>query len=302
MNTSFAPLRAIVYYLIHKVIMKNDLKILTIQDASCYGQCSITVALPILSACGYETAILPTSILSTHTTGFKNFRVKDLDNEIKDFTDHWKEQGLKFDVIYTGYLGSESLIDLTIDAIKSFKKDNALVVVDPAMGDKGKLYPLFNTAYALKMRELIKIADIIIPNITEASYLCELPYQDNYDQEYIEKLLKELSKYTSAKIILTDVGFKKEATGVYIYDQKSSSYYTHEKLGDGLHGTGDVFSSSFVAAYLKSGNLFESAKMAADYVYRCIGNTIDDKEHWYGVKFEPLLSDYANRINEMKRK
>lgn len=282
--------------------MKNDFKVLTIQDASCYGQCSITVALPILSACGYETAILPTSILSTHTSGFKNFRFKDLDNEIIDFTNHWKEVGLKFDVVYTGYLGSESLIDLTISAIKNFRKDNGLTIIDPAMGDKGKLYPVFNNAYALKMRELIKDADIILPNITEAAFLTEKPYKEDYDQNYIEDLLKELSKYTKAQIVLTDVGFKKDETGVYIYDQKSFKYYAHKKLGDGFHGTGDVFSSSFVGAYLKNKDVYESAKLSADYVYRCIENTIDDKDHWYGVKFEPLLSDYANRLNTLKGK
>ena len=281
--------------------MKNDLKVLTIQDISCYGQCSITVALPVLSACGFETAILPTSILSTHTSGFKNFRVKDLDNEIMDFTNHWKEQDLKFDVVYTGYLGSESLIDLTIDAIKSFRKQNGLTIIDPAMGDKGKLYPVFNNAYALKMRELIKEADIILPNITEAAFLTKMPYQDSYNQQYVESLLKELSKYTKAQIVLTDVGFKKDETGVYIYDQNSFKYYAHKKLGDGFHGTGDVFSSSFVAAYLKNKDVYMSAKLAADYVYRCIENTIDDKDHWYGVKFEPLLSDYANKINTLKK-
>lgn len=281
--------------------MKNE-KVLTIQDISCYGQCSITVALPILSACGYETAILPTSILSTHTSGFKNFRFKDLDNEIIDFTTHWKEQGLKFDVVYTGYLGSESLIDLTIDAIKNFKTEKGLTIIDPAMGDKGKLYPVFNNAYALKMRELIKEADIILPNITEAAYLTQTPYKEDYDKSYIENLLKELSKYTKAQIVLTDVGFNKDETGVYIYDQKEFKYYVHKKLGDGFHGTGDVFSSSFVGAYLKNKDVYASAKLAADYVYRCIENTIGDDSHWYGVKFEPLLSDFANKLNITKGK
>lgn len=282
--------------------MKNDLKVLTIQDVSCYGQCSITVALPVLSACGYETSILPTSILSTHTSGFKNFRFKDLDNEIIDFTTHWKEQGLKFDVVYTGYLGSESLIDLTIDAIKNFKKDHGLVIIDPAMGDKGKLYPVFNNSYALKMRELIKLADIILPNITEASFMCEYPYKDNYDEDYIKSLINELRKYTDAQIVLTDVGFKKEETGVYIFNGKEYKHYAHKKLGDGYHGTGDVFSSSFVGAYLKNKDVYTSAKLAADYVYRCIENTIGDDSHWYGVKFEPLLSDFANRLNITKGK
>lgn len=279
----------------------RDKKIVTIQDISCYGQCSITVALPILSACGYETAILPTSILSTHTAGFKGFEYKDMDEELDRFLEHWDREGLGFDAIYTGYLGSVSLIDFTIRAIKQLKKENSLVIVDPAMGDKGKLYPAFNEEYALKMRELIKEADIILPNITEAAFMSGFPYQDKYDKEYIEKLLKELSKYTSAKIILTDVSFQKNATGVYIYDNGYFQYYKHHKIGNGYHGTGDIFSSTFVASYLKNRELYLSVKMAADYVYRCINYTQSDKDHWYGVKFEPLLNGLVNKLNDIER-
>ena len=279
----------------------RDKKIVTIQDISCYGQCSITVALPILSACGYETAILPTSILSTHTSGFNGFEYKDMDEELDKFLKHWDREGLGFDAIYTGYLGSVSLVDFTLRAIKQLKKENSLVIVDPAMGDKGKLYPAFNEEYALKMRELIKEADIILPNITEASFMAGFPYQDKYDKEYIEKLLKELSKYTSAKIILTDVSFQKNATGVYIYEDGRGQYYKHRKIGEGYHGTGDIFSSTFVASYLKNHELYLSVKMAADYVYRCINYTQSDKNHWYGVKFEPLLNGLVNKLNNIER-
>ena len=279
----------------------RDKKILTIQDISCYGQCSITVALPILSACGYETAILPTSILSTHTSGFKDFQYKDMDVELDKFLEHWKREQLAFDAVYTGYLGSIPLVDFTIKAINQCKKDNALVIIDPAMGDKGKLYPAFNNAYALKMRELIKTADIILPNITEACFMTEIPYQENYNQAYIENLLKELSKYTTAKIILTDVSFKKNTTGVYMYDDGYMQYYKHHKIGNGYHGTGDIFSSTFVASYMKNHDLYLSVKVAADYVYRCINYTQSDKNHWYGVKFEPLLNGLVNKLNDIER-
>ena len=280
--------------------IKDERKILTIQDISCYGQCSITVALPILSACGYETAILPTSILSTHTSGFKNFVYKDMDEELTNFIRHWQDENIHYDVIYTGYLGSESLIDLAISAIKKLRKENSLIVIDPAMGDNGKLYPVFNKAYALKMRELINEADIILPNITEACFMLDKDYPSSYDRDYIESLLDDLKAYTSAKIVLTDVGFKEGTTGVYIADGYKKQYYMHEKVGNGSHGTGDVFSSSFIAAYLKLNNLYLATKMAADYVYRCIKYTINDKEHWYGVKFEPILNDYVNRLNNQR--
>ena len=277
-------------------------KVLTIQDISCYGQCSITVALPILSACGFETAILPTSILSTHTTGFNGFEYKDMDEELVKFLNHWNKQGLKYDVIYTGYLGSVSLVDFTLKAIKDLRKKDTLVVIDPAMGDRGKLYPAFNVDYAHKMRELIKEADIIMPNITEACFISDFPYQEKIDQNYVEQLLKELRKYTKAKILLTDVSFTNDHTGVYIYEDNGYRSYQHHKLGDGYHGTGDVFSSSFLAAYLKTDDLYQSVKLAANYVYRCINNTLNDDAHWYGVKFEPLLGDYVNRIDQLERK
>ena len=279
----------------------RDKKIVTIQDISCYGQCSITVALPILSACGYETAILPTSILSTHTSGFHGFEYKDMDEELDKFLKHWDREHLGFDAIYTGYLGSVSLVDFTLRAIKQLKKENSLVIVDPAMGDKGKLYPAFNVEYALKMRELIKVADVILPNITEAAFLSGVPYKEKYDKEYIENLLKKLSKYTTAKIILTDVSFQKNATGVYIFDNGYTQYYKHRKIGEGFHGTGDIFSSTFVASYLKNHELYLSTKIAADYVYRCINYTQGDKDHWYGVKFEPLLNGLVNKLNDIER-
>ena len=279
----------------------RDKKILTIQDISCYGQCSITVALPILSACGYETAILPTSILSTHTSGFKDFQYKDMDEELERFLEHWKREQLKFDAVYTGYLGSVSLVDFTIKAIKQCKKENALIIIDPAMGDNGRLYPAFNEDYALKMRELIKDADIILPNITEACFMCGFPYKEKYDQTYIENLLKELRKYTNAKIILTDVSLKKNTTGVYMYFDGYFQYYKHHKIGNGFHGTGDVFSSTFVASYLKNHEIYLSVKLAADYVYRCINYTQSDKDHWYGVKFEPLLNGFVNKLNDCER-
>ena len=224
-----------------------------------------------------------------------------MDEELDKFLKHWDREGLGFDAIYTGYLGSVSLVDFTLRAIKQLKKENSLVIVDPAMGDKGKLYPAFNEEYALKMRDLIKEADIILPNITEAAFMSGFPYQDKYDKEYIEKLLKELSKYTSAKIILTDVSFQKNATGVYIYDNGYFQYYKHHKIGNGYHGTGDIFSSTFVASYLKNRELYLSVKMAADYVYRCINYTQSDKNHWYGVKFEPLLNGLVNKLNDIER-
>ena len=159
-------------------------KILTIQDISCYGQCSITVALPILSAWGYETAILPSAVLSTHTSGFKNFTVHDLSNEIPKIINHWKQEGLKYDVLYAGYLGEEQHIDLVIQIKNELLNKDGFFVLDPVMGDNGKLYPAFDDNYVKALKRLLKEADIILPNLTEACFLTDSKYLENYDEKY----------------------------------------------------------------------------------------------------------------------
>ena len=161
-------------------------KVLTMQDISCYGQCSITVALPIISAWGYETAILPSAILSTHTSGFTNFTVHDLSNEIPKIINHWKNEGIKYDALYVGYLGEISHIDLVIQIKNELLNKDAIFVLDPVMGDNGKLYPAFNMDYVKAIRRLIKEADIILPNLTEACFLTDTPYKEDYDEIYIK--------------------------------------------------------------------------------------------------------------------
>ena len=163
-------------------------RILTIQDISCFGKCSLTVALPILSAMGVETVILPTAVLSTHTL-FKGFTCKDLSDQLIPITDHWKQEGITFDAIYTGYLGTEEEIDTVIGIINTFRNDDTLVFVDPAMGDNGKLYPAFNEHYARKNADLCTVADIADPNITEAAFLTGQPYREQYPEEYVRELL-----------------------------------------------------------------------------------------------------------------
>ena len=179
-------------------------RILTIQDISCFGKCSVTVALPLLSAMGIETAILPTAVLSTHTL-FKGFTCKDLSDQLVPITDHWKQEGITFDAIYTGYLGTEEEIDTVIRIIEEFRNENTLVIVDPAMGDNGKLYPAFNEHYAKKNADLCAVADIIDPNITEASFMTGLPYREEYSEDYVREMLLALAKIGTKTPILTGV-------------------------------------------------------------------------------------------------
>lgn len=266
-------------------------KILTVQDISCVGQCSLTVALPILSACGLETVILPSAVLSTHTAGFTGFTCRDLTDDIPAIADHWKKENIQFDAIYTGYLGSTKQVDYVESIIANLLKKGAPVIVDPAMADNGKLYPAFDAEYVEAMKRLSFKADMILPNITEACFLTGMEYKEQYDRNYIDELLSRLSACGAKTIILTGVGYKEGKTGVVVYENHTYAYYEHRRITKGCHGTGDVYASAFVGALLNGKSTFDSARIAADYTVACIEHTQGDADHWYGVKFEPLLGD-----------
>ena len=274
----------------------NNKKILTVQDISCYGQCSLTVALPILSAAGHETVILPSAVLSTHTAGFGNFTFCDLTDEIPKINNHWISQNIKFDAIYTGYLGSTTQIDYVKIMFKTLGKDGFVKIVDPAMADNGKLYTGFNSEFVEQMKTLAFCADIILPNITEACFLTDTEYKDKYDEAYINGIVGKLIAGGAKTIILTGVGYDDDTTGVLVVDNGEQKYYRHEKISKGSHGTGDIYASAFVGALMRGKTAYESAVIAADYTVECIKNTIDDSSHWYGVKFEPVLPVYINSL------
>ena len=268
-----------------------DKKILTIQDISCFGQCSLTVALPILSACGIETAILPSAVLSTHTAGFKGYTFRDLTDDIPLINKHWISENIKFDGIYTGYLGSSKQIEYVINIFKTTIKENGLIFVDPAMADNGKLYPGFDDEYVKEMLKLCLVADYIIPNITEACLLTGVEYKEVYDKDYIDLIIEKLQNLGIKNIVLTGVSFKEGKLGIVVVENGNYSYYEHEKMGNSCHGTGDIYSSAFVGALMKGKSAKLSSKIAGDYTVDCIKATAQDKEHWYGAKFEPVLEN-----------
>ena len=264
-------------------------RILTIQDISCVGQCSLTVALPILSACGMETAILPSAVLSTHTAGFSGFTFRDLTDDMPAIQAHWQKEGIKFDCIYTGYLGSTKQVGYVKNILDTMGKEGSVKVVDPAFADNGKLYPIFDAAYVEAMKTLCPSADILLPNITEASFLSGVEYREKYDEAYIKELLDRLSELGSSTIVLTGVGYKEGKTGVVVYENGEVKYYEHRRISKGCHGTGDVYASAFTGAFMNGKSIFDAARIAADYTVACIEKTQDDPDHWYGVKFELAL-------------
>ncbi len=274
-------------------------RILTIQDISCFGKCSLTVALPLLSAMGIETVILPTAVLSTHTM-FKGFTCKDLSDQLAPITEHWKKEGITFDAIYTGYLGTEEEIDTVIRIIETFRNENTLVIVDPAMGDNGKLYPAFNEHYARKNADLCAVADIADPNITEASFLTGLPYRETYSEEYVKEMLLALAKIGTKTPILTGVSLSDGKTGAMGYDaeKKTFFHYQNDRIPAAYHGTGDIFSSVLAGAFVLGFDRTDAIRIAADYTALTIDETLKNPENpWYGVDFEATIPSLLRALN-----
>ena len=267
----------------------NYNRVLTIQDISCVGQCSLTVALPILSACGQETCILPSAVLSTHTAGFTGFTFRDLTEDLPKIGAHWKKEGITFDAVYTGYLGSTEQVGMVKELISGCLKPGAVKLIDPAMADNGKLYPAFDAEYVEAMKTLAKEADVLLPNITEACLLIDEPYPETYTAADVDRILGKLAALGAKKVVLTGISYRDGKTGVVVFEDGKTAYYEHKKISKGCHGTGDVYASAFAGALMCGKKTFEAAKIAADFVVKCIENTQDDPSHFYGVKFEPML-------------
>lgn len=272
-------------------------RILTIQDISCVGQCSLTVALPILSACGVETCVLPSAVLSTHTAGFTGFTVRDLTGDMPAIKDHWLKEGIRFDAIYTGYLGSAQQIGYVADIFAETAAEGCVKVVDPAMADNGKLYPAFDEAYVEGMKKLCAKADYVLPNITEACFLAGVEYRTDYNRAYIDLLLQKLTAIGCKNIILTGVSYAPGKTGIVVLENGSYAYYEHELLPNSCHGTGDIYASAFVGAFVRGKRAYDAAAIAANYTMECIRYTATLDNHWYGAAFEPVLGKLIEALN-----
>lgn len=279
-------------------------RIVTVQDISCVGKCSLTVALPVISAMGVETAVIPTAVLSCHTA-FPDFTFCDLTSQIEPVTKMWKSQGITFDAIYTGYLGSVKQIELMQALFKDFKTDNNIVVVDPAMADYGNLYKGFTQSFADKMTSLCAMADVIVPNLTEACYMLKIPYiGDDYSKEDIEHILIKLSQLGCKYCVLTGVSLQSDKYGVMAYNSERNEFFEYytEKLPNSFHGTGDIFASAFTGALMQDGISKEKAlEIAVDFTVDCIRATLKNENyHWYGVDFETAMPKLIERLKSIK--
>ena len=272
-------------------------KILTIQDFSCVGKCSLTVAIPIISAFGIETCALPTALLSTHTQ-FKNWTFANLCSEIDPITTAWKKENIKFDGICTGYLGGVDLIESVKDIINRFVDNNGIVLIDPAMGDNGKLYAGFDMKYAKATKTLCAMADVITPNLTEAAFMLGMEYKEAYNRDYLLNICQKLHENGARDVVITGVSKSDSEVGVFCLLNGSEifEYYTSRE-GKDFHGTGDIYSSVVYGALMSGKTLQESVRFACNFTKHCISVTLADQSHpFYGVNFEPCIADITEFV------
>lgn len=279
--------------------MNDTTKILTIQDISCYGQCSITVALPVVSAFGIETAVLPSAVLSTHTSGFTGYTVRDLTEDLPEIRKHWESEGIYFDAIYTGFIASMEQLDYIKEIIDSRLKPDGCVFVDPAMADHGEFYNGFDQEFADKMGELCKLGDYILPNTTEACYILHKPWKEEFTKDEMLEMANELSAFTKRYVILKGDTHKENQLGMVVLDKEESTceFVYNDRVDYVSHGTGDVFASSFVGSVMLGKSPSSAAKVAGEFTKKAIEKTIDDPNHNYGVKFEKVIPEIYELLN-----
>lgn len=273
----------------------------TIQDISCFGKCSLTVALPVISAMGIETAVIPTAVLSTHTGGFKDYTFRDLTGDIPDIASHWEKLGIDFDAIYTGYLGSPSQVQIVSELFDTFGRESNFIVVDPVMGDGGRLYAGITNELAEGMRKLCSKADYIIPNMTEASFLLNIPYTESYDEAYTKDILRRLSDLGCRRTVLTGVRWDEERQGAAAYDAETDefSFAFGRHIDRQMHGTGDIFASVFTGAVTLGKDLRQALELSVRFTVDCIEATVPHADEvWYGSCFELCLGKLIEYVKE----
>lgn len=279
-------------------------RLLTVQDISCLGKCSLTAAIPIISAFGIEPVVLPTAVLSTHTgAGFEDYTFRDLTDDMPAISKHWQSLGIEFDAMYSGYLGSIHQLDIVEKLFADFKTENNLIFVDPVMGDEGRLYSGFDRGFALKMRSLCSHADIICPNVTEACCLTGIEYQETHNESYIKSLADELCSTGAKTIIITGICMD-DKFGAMCLDAASgkTDTYLRPKIPGCYYGTGDIFASVLCSSLTYGFSLEQSLHTAIDFVYESILATQDEKDkYYYGVKFEQCLYRITDMIKIPKK-
>ncbi len=273
-----------------------------IHDISCFGKCSLTVALPVISSAGIEVSVIPTAMLSTQTGGIDGYTFRDLTDEIIPVADHWKSLDLKFDAVYTGFLGTFQQIEIVSQVIDKLADENTMIITDPVLGDCGELYSVFDDRFPSEMKKLCMKANVIVPNMTEAFLLLSMPYIEGpYDFEFVCDIMKKLSELGPEKIVLTGVESKNDLVGTAFYDKKTENCrcLMKDRINDRFHGSGDVFASVLTAGLVSGLDLQNAAEVASNFTYDCLIRTKNaGTDLRFGVNFESGLHSLHDMIND----
>ena len=275
---------------------------IAVHDISCVGRCSLTVALPVLSAAGLNTAIIPTALLSTHTGEFEGYTHLDLSEQLRPIGNHLATLGLHYDTFYSGYLASGAQADEVLRLMDLLCDERTHIFVDPAFGDHGRMYSLMDESMPRQMRRLVKRARTIVPNVTEASFLLEEPYPgEEAGEEIISDFCRRLLELGPENVVITDVNFRPGETGIAFLRRgmEKPMYLFHQRFEGLFHGTGDVFASFLLGALMNDQPLEEAAQTALSMTHASIVETLKDGEHLrYGMQFEKVLPLFWERIQK----
>ena len=265
-------------------------RIAAIHDLSCFGRCSLTIALPVLSAMGCQCCPLPTALLSAHT-GISGFTFLDTTDEMRRISAHWSQLSLHFQAIYTGFLGSAPQINLVEDFLRRFHAPDTLLVMDPVMGDHGTPYKTCTPALRQGLRELVAQADVITPNLTEAAILLDIPYHESQTADASE-LVRALSLQGQRSVVLTGYAAAPGQVGALCYDRDNRQVEAVKtaRVPQDFPGTGDLFASVLTGALTRGAPLLQAARTAVDFVGSCVARSVaEGAGEAEGVDFEPLL-------------
>ena len=278
-------------------------RIASIQDISCLGRCSLTVALPVISAMGVECAIVPTAVLSAHTA-FPGFVSRDLTDQLPAIAEHWRAQRVHFDALYTGYIASVEQVQQVLDFFDAVKSGDTLLIADPAMADHGKLYSGFGEDFPAAMARVVARADVALPNVTEACLLTGTPCREDVDEDFARELLRRVAALGAKRVILTGVSFDGDRLGAMGYDSSTGEFFScaGKRNPASFHGTGDIFAATVTGGLMRGMTLRQATALAVEFVLACIDATARDPQAgWYGVDFEralPFLCDAVRKLPE----
>lgn len=267
-------------------------QVLAIHDLSCVGRCSLTVALPVLSAAGLHVSVLPTALLSTHTGEFTGYTNLDLTQEMAKIYAHFQTLPLRFDGLYSGFLGSWEQLALVEDVFAHYRRADTLLLVDPVMADHGKLYATYTETLARDMGRLCRQADVIVPNLTEAAILLEASYREQPSFPQVEAMLRALHKrYGCRQAVITGI-LRDGLLGAAAYDAQRDCVFFHGQppMEHVFYGTGDVLASALLAGLMRGRSLAQATTLAVDFTYQSMLHTLDNGLPLrYGVAFEQAL-------------